>query len=141
MEKKLDEFPINKTKKDGRSETCLACKREYNKLHYQANKQYYIDKSQRRKDEAKQFFAEMKSKLRCKECGQDHPATLQFHHRDRSEKEIDISQAIGRNWSLKKIEKEIKKCTVLCANCHFILHWNEKHPPGECDGRTQPSEG
>jgi hypothetical protein len=133
--KELDEFPANKTKKDGRSETCLVCKREYNRKHYEANKGYYIDKSQKRKNLARQLFKEYKSKLKCGHCGQDHPATLQFHHKDPSEKKFTISTAIGRNWPLSKIEEEIVKCEVLCANCHAILHWEDKMSGG-CGGST-----
>ena len=38
---------------------------------------------------------------------------------------INISQANG-SWSRGRLEAEIAKCDVLCANCHQKLHWEEK---------------
>lgn len=42
---------------------------------------------------------------------------LEFDHRDRNEKAENISNLI-LNASWERIETEIKKCDVLCANCH-----------------------
>jgi hypothetical protein len=36
---------------------------------------------------------------------------------------------IHRNYSISKIKKEIKKCSVICSNCHRKLHWEEKNGP------------
>ena len=32
---------------------------------------------------------------------------------------------ISTNQSQKSIMEEIKKCVVLCANCHAVRHWEE----------------
>ena len=52
-------------------------------------------------------------------CGESHPACLDFHHLTK-DKQINIADAKG--WGLARIMKEIKKCTVICANCHRKLH-------------------
>ncbi|HJT58857.1 MAG TPA: hypothetical protein VJ761_20275 [Ktedonobacteraceae bacterium] len=66
----------------------------------------------------------MKSQLSCIDCGQRHPTTLQFHHRNSEDKVFNISDAVYKGFSLDRIKKEISKCIVLCANCHFKRHYN-----------------
>lgn len=70
----------------------------------------------------------MRSKLRaikllggkCNKCGwTGPPAGFDFHHA-RGKKEFDIGQVANMKWSV--IEKELKKCTLLCKCCHAILH-------------------
>jgi len=53
----------------------------------------------------------------CINCGESDPIVLEFDHRDRNDKIESVSQLI-RNSSWKRIELEIQKCDVLCANCH-----------------------
>ena len=67
----------------------------------------------------------MKTKL-CTKCNENHPACLDFHHRDSSEKEYTIAYLTGNTGSIKRIIQEIEKCDVLCANCHRKLHYNER---------------
>lgn len=63
---------------------------------------------------------------RCGRCGYDrNSAALQFHHRDPSRKDFQISGAHARRWSA--IEAELEKCDLLCANCHIEAH----HPEGK----------
>lgn len=52
-------------------------------------------------------------------------SALEFHHLDPKEKEINISEAYARNHSFKKIQKELDKCALVCANCHRGIHSNE----------------
>lgn len=50
---------------------------------------------------------------------------LDFHHIDPTQKSFTISQIINKDLSLQL--EEIKKCVLLCANCHRELHagiWN-----------------
>jgi hypothetical protein len=72
---------------------------------------------------------EYKEQLSCKVCGYSHKSrgkkfttwALQFHHHD-SKKEANVGDMISDGFALSKIFKEIKKCIVLCANCHMELH-------------------
>lgn len=71
--------------------------------------------------------AENKVKIRkikeaagCQHCGIEDHRVLQFHHVGK--KELHIAQAMHRGVSWKKLEKEIERCIVLCANCHIIEH-------------------
>lgn len=75
---------------------------------------------------AKEFFVEYKRGLNCQECGENHIACLDFHHKNPDEKEFEISQRYGTK-SIEIIMNEIAKCDVLCANCHRKLHYNFKN--------------
>jgi hypothetical protein len=59
---------------------------------------------------------------KCKICGDNNIFHFVFHHNDMEDKEYIISQNWDKQWSV--IEKEIKKCTLLCDNCHRELHYN-----------------
>ena len=76
-----------------------------------------------------EWYHELKTGLSCSVCGEDHPACIDFHHRDPSEKEISIPNAIRNGWSKDRVLKEMDKCEILCSNCHRKLHW----PHGEVD--------
>lgn len=70
---------------------------------------------------------EIKLLLGCSKCGYaEHPRALDFHHRERSTKEFEISSGVGTAMGLTKLLKEISKCGVLCANCHRIETHNER---------------
>lgn len=48
--------------------------------------------------------------------------SLHFHHLVPTEKEFQLGQARGNPISWDKIIKEVKKCALLCSNCHGELH-------------------
>jgi hypothetical protein len=104
--------------------------RELRKKWYENNKESERDKakvrqSKRRKD-FNQWYYEYKSSLSCIKCGFSHPAAIDFHHRDKSEKNFDPS-LMRCHTNKKKFLLEIEKCDVLCSNCHRIFHYNENH--------------
>lgn len=67
------------------------------------------------------WFDEQKKKP-CLDCGVSYPPiVMEFHHRDKSQKEITPSQALARR-SRQGVLDEIAKCDLLCANCHRLRH-------------------
>ncbi len=62
------------------------------------------------------------SKQRCSRCGESHPATIEHHHVDRTKKTFNIGAWAGYPWS--RVLEELKKCIVLCANCHRKVEWD-----------------
>lgn len=48
---------------------------------------------------------------------------LEFHHIKPEEKAFDVSMGWCRNWG--KVKEEIRKCVVVCANCHRRLEAGE----------------
>lgn len=62
---------------------------------------------------------------KCQICGYNKcPKALELHHINPLEKEHTISSILAscRNWQL--LFDEIKKCIMLCANCHREVHEN-----------------
>lgn len=70
----------------------------------------------------KRMYAEQEKLNRgCTRCGYDAFATpLSFHHTDPSEKYRSVSELVNNGKSYEKIDAEIEKCEVLCANCHMV---------------------
>ena len=58
----------------------------------------------------------------CKKCGYQKTVNLsvfEFHHNDLTHKDFRIGDNY-RNW--KETLVELDKCTLLCTNCHTLLH-------------------
>lgn len=61
---------------------------------------------------------------KCSCCGENNFFKLAFHHIYQNQKEENVSCLFDKHWST--IEKEIKKCELLCHNCHVEKHYNDK---------------
>lgn len=60
----------------------------------------------------------------CNLCGYNKCiAALEFHHKDPMMKDATVKNIISGSW--EKIQEEIKKCVLLCANCHRENHYKE----------------
>jgi acetylornithine/succinyldiaminopimelate/putrescine aminotransferase len=92
--------------------------------HYANNKEKVLKTTRNNKQKNKKKWLEFKSSLGCKFCGENHPAALDFHHEDPQQKDREVSYYI-KNHQYGRAMEEVKKCIVLCANCHRILHFNE----------------
>lgn len=57
----------------------------------------------------------------CSRCGYAVcSGALHAHHVDSTEKDFNISGAHSRSWA--SVLAELKKCVLLCANCHAEVH-------------------
>jgi len=95
-----------------------------NRKHVIQNNQKYREKNSHK---LRLWVRQLKSTLKCEICGENHPACLEFHHKDPSKKDIAISECISRGWSIESTKKEISKCQPLCSNCHQKHHWAENY--------------
>lgn len=68
---------------------------------------------------------EVKARRGCQFCKESHPAALDFHHRDKEHKVATVRALLDRNCTMEKVEAEMAKCDVICANCHRKLHYAE----------------
>lgn len=110
--KALDEFPKHPQHKDGYNSVCKKCMQKSNKKCRSNKKIHFIKKIGGE-------YTNCKIKLT-----ENNWPIFDFHHIDPSQKEVSWSTL--RNWSNDKIEKELNKCTLLCANCHRLLHAKTK---------------
>jgi hypothetical protein len=59
---------------------------------------------------------------KCSVCSDTDIRHLAFHHLDPNEKENEMNKLLFNSWNT--IEEEIKKCILMCHNCHNEHHSN-----------------
>lgn len=110
---------------------------EFSKRYYEKNKAQIIAKLNERKKLGRKKWQQFKATLECTNCGEGHPATLDFHHIDRHDPSNRKVYELVKNGMYARAITEIRtKCMVLCANCHRKHHHAErKHKP---KGKKKP---
>ena len=68
-----------------------------------------------------------KAEQGCLRCKIRDPRVLEFHHLDTTQKEFSIADYYYSQYGVERLEQEIAKCVVICANCHRILHAEERN--------------
>lgn len=95
------------------------------KRTYKDRRDYFIKAVAKRRKEIRLRAIDYKGG-KCKKCGyKKYPEVLEFHHKDPSSKDFNISQK-GHCRSWKKVKDEIEKCELFCANCHREIHVEQK---------------
>lgn len=60
---------------------------------------------------------------KCEVCGYNkNIAALEFHHKNPDQKDFQLDIRHFSNNSLEKLQVELDKCALLCANCHREIH-------------------
>jgi len=99
--------------------------KEYSAKYYKDNKEIEKERLKKTKKEKRAEWNAFKRTLSCAYCKFDHPAALDFHHINPKEKDDSVNQFIS-DGKFTKAYEEVKKCIVLCANCHRIHHYEER---------------
>lgn len=98
----------------------------YSKNYYEKNKTEVINKINARKKVNRAWFRAYKAALSCIECGENHPAVLDFHHKNPKKTDKKVNELVSDGHTKHRIQAEIDKCEVLCANCHRKHHHEER---------------
>jgi hypothetical protein len=78
----------------------------------------------------------------CVNCGVDNPIVLEFHHvRSKRHGDADVSVLVTHGYGWRRVQAEIDKCIVLCANCHRIRTAGDRgHYRARDAGRVQSGD-
>jgi hypothetical protein len=104
-----------------RHKTCRECIHIFNKTYFEGPaKERHLQQVRERKaaarDVARDFVYKYLSTHPCEACGESDVRVLEFHHV--GEKDMAVGAMVSSSFSIERIQAEISKCTVLCANCH-----------------------
>src|SRR5438445_5497938 len=77
-----------------------------------------------RRRELRIWLCEYKKTLRCSRCGISDYRVIEFHHIEAGAKRFAVGDILRKGGSLSLLKSELEKCSVLCANCHRIEHFD-----------------
>ena len=78
--------------------------------------------AEKRRKEKADWLRELRKEQVCLNCPEHRWQCLDWHHKNPTEKKFEINSGNIGGRNKKTILAEIKKCIVLCANCHRIEH-------------------
>ena len=83
------------------------------------NAPYMADVKKQIRIRNSQYVVDKKKNVPCMDCGEKYPHyVMDYDHRPGVVKIDKINRLCNRGVSLKKIQTEIDKCDLVCANCH-----------------------
>jgi soluble cytochrome b562 len=95
------------------------------KRHYLANKVKYLERNKRYRRSIQGFVHTLKESSACVDCKIKYPYyVMDFDHLGDKLDGVNYLMATGRIGALKR---EIKKCEVVCANCHRKRTYQRSH--------------
>lgn len=131
--KPISEFNFRHTASGVRQSYCKECGKGLTRSHYRSNKRQYLERNVRSYMKRRELVRQMKSRA-CADCGIQYPFyVMDFDHREGETKEYELNR-IDR-MTTRAILREIKKCDVVCANCHRVRTYKrrikhaEEHTP------------
>lgn len=105
---------------------CKACYKEHRKTyyatHYEKYGELYRKRAKLQREKLRSIYRSgmlhYLSDKACVVCKESDVRVLEFDHIDQAQKSFTISQAVRLGYSWSETLEEMKKCRVLCANCH-----------------------
>lgn len=101
---------------------CKECKRDIDATSYQKHREQRLLDRKRDREKLRDFLIELR-KNPCTDCHQKFPYwIMEWDHLPQFEKSFDICTASSERLALE----EIKKCELVCANCHRTRTHNRR---------------
>ena len=92
--------------------------------HYLENKALYVKRAKVGKKKSiarnREFLLQYLLRHPCIDCREDNPIVLEFDHKKELIKLGNLSNMMMNGVSINKLQLELEKCDVRCANCHRI---------------------
>lgn len=86
------------------------------------------ERKRQARDRNKEYIRQIKEKYPCKDCGQHyHYSQMDFDHIT-GKKRHNLARYANSAVSIATIKDEIKKCELVCANCHRYRTWLRTQP-------------
>ena len=126
----IDQFNWRDKSEGVRHSRCKDCTKKQSKNAYLANRSYYISynrnlKAERRRRHLQKVW-DFLILHPCVDCGEPDPVVLDFDHVG-DDKIANISYLLNSVGSWRRLEAEIEKCEVRCANCHRRKTAKQQH--------------
>jgi hypothetical protein len=95
---------------------CRDCYRAYFRDRAEPHRREVRAARLNRRRDARIFLADYLRTQCCSDCGEADPRVLEFHHL--REKRGNLADLVRRGSSVRALQREVARCTVLCGNCH-----------------------
>ncbi len=113
-------FSQRKDRPDGLQVYCKTCQSKVDSARYLKKKKHIRSRKKIYRKKIAQFFRDMKTGKKCSDCHNSfHFAAMQWDHLPGMTKFSDVASLAGQGRKLLALE-EIKKCELVCANCHAV---------------------
>lgn len=83
------------------------------------------DRMRRRRERNQQWVVNRMVGEKCLDCSEEDTRVLAFDHLDDTEKHANIADMVSRGAPLDKLIEEVKKCRILCHNCHMLRTFSQ----------------
>ena len=86
-----------------------------------------MEAARKKRLEERKDYINSKKNIPCMDCGGTFPDyCMDFHHLDEETKNPSIGRKSFTDrmsrFSIKRIDEELGKCVIICANCHRVRH-------------------
>lgn len=85
--------------------------------NHRGRNEYHVAYNKKIRDERRQYVRDYLESHPCVDCGETDPIVLEFDH-VRGDKSANVSRIANNTCSVERLQAEIDKCEVRCANCH-----------------------
>ena len=103
-----------------------AQQKAYLQAHFQKHKDRYVQARKENRRGNRDWLNEFKESKPCSDCGIFYPSCcMDFDHL--SDKVMGLNKAV-KSWSRERLQVEMEKCDLVCANCHRIRTFDRLTP-------------
>lgn len=122
-EKELTEFG---RRGNGHQAWCKLCRKDYDKVYFKKNSLLRTKQIAAVRAKFVDWYISLKDDKPCADCqNKFHFSAMEWDHLPGHRKTSNLADLVHRG-NRKAVLEEIKKCELVCANCHAVRTFNRK---------------